>query len=122
VSEGFVALSILLLTLVFLPAVCLCVTRQAAEGLIGRNAAAGIRTRYTQASDEAWVSGHKAALPALRTMRLVAVVGIIAALGGQVLIGGQAGPLIASAALMAQTVVLFRATAAANDAARTTLQ
>jgi hypothetical protein len=122
VSEGFVALSILLLTLVFLPAVCLFVTRQAAEGLIGRNAAAGIRTRYTQASDGAWVSGHKAALPALRTMRLVAVVGIIAALGGQVLIGGQAGPLIASAALMAQTVVLFRATAAANDAARTTLQ
>lgn len=120
--EEYVALSILLLTVVFLPAVCLFVTRQAASGLICRNAAAGIRTRYTQASDEAWISGHRAALPPFRMMRLVAVVRIIAALGGQVLIGGQAGPLIAFTALIAQTVVLFRSTAAANHAVRTTLQ
>jgi hypothetical protein len=122
VSEEYVALSILLLTVVFLPVVCLFVTRQAASGLIGRNAAAGIRTRYTQASDEAWISGHRAALPPLRMMRVVAVVGIIVALGGQVLIGGQAGPLIAFTALIAQTVVLFRSTAAANHAARMTMQ
>lgn len=117
--EEYVALTILLLTLVFLPAVCLSVTRQAAEGLIDRNAAAGIRTRYTQVSDEAWRFGHRAALPALRKMMPVAGIGIIAALSAQVLIGGQAGPLIAFAALIAQTVVLFRATAAANGAART---
>lgn len=51
--DEYIALTILLLTLVFLPAVCLFVTRQTAEGLITRNAAAGIRTRHTQASDEA---------------------------------------------------------------------
>lgn len=116
--EEYVALTILLLILVFLPAVCLFVTRQAAEGLVTRNAAAGIRTRHTQASDEAWISGHRAALPVLRKMMPVAGVGIIAALSAQVLIGGQAGPLIALAALIAQTVVLFQSTAAANGAAR----
>ncbi len=118
-SEEYVALTILLLMLVFLPAVCLFVTRQAAEGLIGRNAAAGIRTRHTQASDEAWAAGHRAALPALRKMMPVAGIGMIAALTAQVLLGGQAGPLIAFAALIAQTVVLFRSTAVANAAART---
>jgi hypothetical protein len=112
----------LLLAVVFLPAVCLLVTRQAAGGLISRNAAVGIRTRHTQASDEAWISAHSAALPPLRMMRLVAGLGMMMAVGGQVLIGGQAGPLIAFAALIAQIVVLFRATVAANHAARMTMQ
>lgn len=119
-SEESVALAILLLTLVLLPTVCLFVTRQAAEGRISRNAAAGIRTRHTQASDEAWVAGHRAALPVLRKMRLVAVVGSITAVSTQALAGGQAGSLVAFAALVAQIMVLFRSTAAANRAARTT--
>lgn len=51
-------------------------------------------------------------------MMPITEIGIIAALSAQVLIGGQAGPLVAFAALVAQTVVLFRSTAAANRAAR----
>jgi hypothetical protein len=120
--EEYAALTVLLIVLVFLPAVCLFVTRQAAEGLITRNAAAGIRTRHTQVSDDAWISGHRAALPAVRTMMPLAGEGVIAALSAHVLIGGQAGPVVAFAALVAETVVLFRSTAAANSAARRTTE
>lgn len=120
--EECVALTLLLLILVFLPAVCLFITRQAADGLITRNAAAGICTEHTQASDEAWISGHRAALPALRKMMPVAGIGIIGAVSAHVLIGGQAGPLAAFVALIAQTVVLFHSTAAANRAARTAIE
>ncbi|MUK01470.1 hypothetical protein GM708_05740 [Vibrio cholerae] len=117
-SEGTVGLTLLLLTLVLLPAVCVFVTRQAAEGSIGRNAAAGIRTRHTQASDGAWIAGHAAALPVVRRMRLVAVAGILAAVGAHLTIGGQAGPVTAFGALVVQTVVLLRSAAVANRAAR----
>ncbi len=37
------------------------VTRRAADGRLVRNGAAGIRTRATMASDEAWRAGHAAA-------------------------------------------------------------
>lgn len=36
--------------------------RRAADGDLGRNGYAGIRTKSTLASDEAWLAGHKAAL------------------------------------------------------------
>lgn len=37
-------------------------TRRAATGQLGRNDLAGIRTRVTMSSDEAWRTGHRAAL------------------------------------------------------------
>ncbi|MHA7181327.1 hypothetical protein ACX80J_14575 [Arthrobacter sp. MDB2-24] len=104
-SEGTIGLAFLLFTLIFLPAACVFVTRQAAEGSINRNAAAGIRTRYTQASDEAWTAGRAAALPVAVSVHF--------------LVGGQAGPVTALVALIAQTVILFQAAAAANGATRT---
>lgn len=33
------------------------------SGSLGRNAAVGLRTRATMASDEAWLKGHAAAVP-----------------------------------------------------------
>ncbi len=38
-------------------------TWRAANGQLGRNDLAGIRTRVTMSSDEAWRTGHRAALP-----------------------------------------------------------
>ncbi|MCC9175609.1 SdpI family protein [Arthrobacter sp. zg-Y179] len=108
----------LLLILILLPGVCVAVTRQAAEGLIGANAAAGIRTRYTKMSDAAWAAGHRAALPVVKKMWPVAVFGLLAALAVQLLAGGATGNGVASLALVIQTVVLIRAAAAANRAAR----
>lgn len=36
------------------------VAERAADGRLGRNAIAGIRTRTTRASDEAWLAAHRA--------------------------------------------------------------
>lgn len=119
-SEGTIGLAFLLFTLVLLPAVCVFVTRQAADGSINRNAAAGIRTRYTQASEEAWTAGHAAALPVVKRMWIVGVAGILIAVSVHFLVGDQAGPVTALVALIAQTVILFGSAAAANRAARTT--
>jgi hypothetical protein len=118
-SEGTIGLAFLLFTLIFLPAACVFVTRQAAEGSINRNATAGIRTRYTQASDEAWTAGHAAALPVVKRMWIAGGAGILVAVSVHFLVGGQAGPVTALVALIAQTVILVQSAAAANGAART---
>lgn len=117
-DEDFVGLLFLLASLVGLPAVCVFVTRQAAEGLIGRNASGGIRTRYTKASDTAWIAGHAAALPVVKKMWLAAGAGVLLTISAQVLVGGEAGAVVGVAALLAQTGILLRAASAANSAAR----
>ncbi|WP_304661715.1 SdpI family protein [Arthrobacter sp. zg-Y238] len=101
-----------------MPGACVAVTRQAAEGLIGANGAVGIRTRYTKMSDAAWVAGHRAALPVVKKMWPVAGFGLSAAVAVQLLAGGPTGHGVALLALVFQTVVLIRAAAAANRAAR----
>ncbi|MCC9206372.1 SdpI family protein [Arthrobacter sp. zg-Y769] len=117
-SEELGGLIPLLLVLIFLPGVCVAVTRQAAEGLIGANASMGIRTRHTKASDEAWIAGHSAALPVVKKMWPVGGFGLVAAVAAQVLAGGPTGIGITFLALVFQMVILFRAAAAANRAAR----
>ena len=66
----------LLFALVVLPAMSIPVVRWAAEDALGRNGSAGIRTRHTKVSDEAWAAGHAAALPVVRKMVPVAAVGL----------------------------------------------
>lgn len=119
-SEELGGLISLSFALVLLPGICITVTRQAAEGLIRVNSSSGLRTRHTQASDEAWVAGHRAALPVVKMMWPVAGVGLVAAVILQLAVGGPSGTVVAFLALIAQVAVIFRSVAAANRAARST--
>ncbi len=47
--------------LLFLSAVCSFLAASMASGELPRNNAVGIKTKHTQASDEAWLAGHEAA-------------------------------------------------------------
>ncbi len=48
-------------------------TSAAANGRLGRNMWAGIRTPSTGASDAAWLAGHRAALPASRLVGMASL-------------------------------------------------
>ncbi|WP_053004822.1 SdpI family protein [Kocuria sp. SM24M-10] len=117
-TEEIAGLVPLLFALVLLPAMSIPVVRWAAEDALGRNGSAGIRTRHTKASDEAWAAGHAAALPVVRRMWPVAAVGLSIALVVQVLGGGYTGTAVAAVALVCEVVVLLRSAGAANRAAR----
>ncbi len=56
------------------------ITRAAARGYLGANGAIGIRTTATQRSEEAWVAGHRAALPLVRAAGLVVALAGLTAL------------------------------------------
>ncbi len=67
------------------------VTASAARGSLHRNAWAGIRTAATQASDEAWLAGHRAAMPAVQRIAAVStVLGVAMIVTG--LLSGQDDP------------------------------
>lgn len=117
-SDEIAGLIPLLFAVLVLPGMSVPLVSWAADGSIARNGAAGIRTRHTQASDEAWVAGHAAALPVVRKMWPVAAVGLVSAVVVQVLGGGYTGTAVAAAAFVTQIIVLLRAAGAANRAAR----
>lgn len=116
--EEIVGLIVISGALLLLSGVCVSMTRRAAQGSIGRNAAVGIRTRHTQASDEAWVAGHEAALSLLTTLWPISIIRIVAAVLVHVLAGSSAGILTAVAALLVHAAVLVRSAAAAKRSAR----
>lgn len=66
-SELMVGKLILAVTLLGAGAVQIWVARATASGRLGRNVAAGIRTRATMASDEAWLAAHRAARSPMET-------------------------------------------------------
>lgn len=117
-SDEITDLIPLLFALLLLPGVSVPLVSWAADGSVERNAAAGIRTRHTQASDEAWFAGHSAALPVVRKMWPVAAVGLVSAVAVQFLRGGYTGTAVAAGAFIWQIILLLRAARAANRAAR----
>ncbi|MFI2103588.1 SdpI family protein [Isoptericola sp. NPDC019693] len=58
------------------------ITRAAARGHLTANGAIGIRTPATQRSEEAWVVGHRAALPVVAWGGAVVVVASVVVLVG----------------------------------------
>lgn len=97
--------------------VCIAMTHSAASGTLSRNGSAGIRTRKTQASDAAWLAGHRAALPIVKWIGVVAVVSTLAALLVQWQLGGQSGVIVALGGMLVEVLVLLYASKAANVAA-----
>ena len=117
-SEDLLALIPLLFGLVVIPAVCVPMTRAAAGGALDRNGLVGIRTRHTQASDAAWVTGHAAALPRVGRTVPVAALTVVAAVVGAVLGGSGWGVVVGLTGLLTEAAVLVSATGRANTAAR----
>jgi hypothetical protein len=118
VSDDGLALIPLLFGIGLLPVVCVPLTRMAASGGVGRNSAAGIRTRHTQASEAAWAAGHAAALPRVRKTVPVAAGTVIVAVVATWWGGIGWGVAVGMAGFLAEVAVLISATGAANAAAR----
>lgn len=56
--------------LLILSAVCSFLATSMASGKLPRNNAVGIKTKHTQASDEAWLAGHEAAAATVKSAGL----------------------------------------------------
>ena len=117
-SDDTLAVIPLLFGVVLIPTVGVLVTWMAAEGNVVRNGTAGIRTRYTKASDAAWADGHAAALPRVRATVPIAVVTVVAAAVAALLGGGGWGVGVGMAGFLVEVAVLISATGPANAAAR----
>ncbi|HWC23699.1 MAG TPA: SdpI family protein [Flexivirga sp.] len=74
-------------------------TRAAARGTLPRGMRMGIRTAITQASDEAWVAAHGAAMPCARLLSIVATIFGVALI--------VAGAMASAADTSPAVVVLF---------------
>ncbi|SIH24835.1 Predicted integral membrane protein [Mycobacteroides abscessus subsp. abscessus] len=80
-SDSFLIGTQLLVTAV-LPVIVVSVTWRAATGRLPRSQTVGIRTPATLASEKAWRAGHRAALPVMSLLVLIAVAADVAARGG----------------------------------------
>lgn len=88
----------------------------AADGTLGPNPMAGLRTRSLLRSEAAWQAGHRAAV---RPMAVAAVVAIVAAIGSVFATGDLAAYLVTlGIAVVAIVTGLIAATVVAGRAAR----
>ena len=116
-SEEAVGLVPLLFSVVMLAALCIGVTRAAADGRLPHNGGVGIRTRRTTRSPEAWCAGHAAALPVLGWLWWVAGVTVVGAVVMQWHLGGVWGIVAGLAGMSMEVAVLSYATRLAGRAA-----
>ncbi|MCS3493697.1 hypothetical protein M2368_002721 [Arthrobacter sp. JUb119] len=85
---------------------------------LARNAAIGIKTRHTLASDEAWLTGHQQAAPLIAVASMAGWAALACA--GVLCVLGQFGFAFAAtgAGYLAAIALLVISTAKANKAAR----
>ena len=101
------------------------ITRRAPDGRTGPNRVAGIRTRATRASPEAWAAAHREGLPGtIRGARILMASGVISPIVGIAIAPDDAeaatgawGIAILVGALLG-SVILIRAARLANRVAR----
>lgn len=108
------------LGLVIVSAVCLSIPKDAASGVISRNAAIGIRTRETKKTEEGWRAGHVAATPILTTTGKAGLI-IAAVLIVSSLFGERLSTLTIAVGVLGYVVVIggvLRAKVVANSAAK----
>ena len=117
-ESALAGLVTLLFSVVLIAGVSVSVTRGAATGQLPRGGGAGIRTRRTQASDDAWRAAHTAALPLVNRLGWVATGAVAAALIAQTLFGGMLGMAAAGAGMAIEVGVLVVAARRADRAAR----
>ena len=116
--ENLVGVGSLIFTLVLLPALIIPVTRLAAQGKLPRNGGVGIRTRYTKASDAAWVAGHAAARSRVAALVPVAALTVVVTVGAAVVGGGGWAVAAGLAGVLAETAVVLSVMGRVNAAAR----
>ena len=79
------------------------VTRRAASGRLRRSPWVGLRTARTLASDDAWVDGHRAALPwTRRTAWATVVLGVVTVV---LAVSGAVAPAVATGLLAMAAVI-----------------
>lgn len=117
-ESDLASLVMLLFTVVLVAVVCVLVTRKAADGGLDRNGGVGIRTRHTQASDEAWRVGHAAAVPGVNRVGWAAVATVVLAVAAQVSFGGSWGTFVGLGGMLVEVIVLLFAAGSANKAAQ----
>jgi hypothetical protein len=117
VEESPTALALLLAVLLVIAAVVLwVVAARAANGSLGPNRWAGLRTRATMVSPEAWIAANRAAHVGMRTAAVI--LGITGVAVGALAWTTDLLPLILLVGITLTFGALVRATIAGNRAAK----
>lgn len=98
------------------------VAERTADGSLGRNGYAGIRTKATRASDEAWLAAHQASLPWSRASAAAAALTGVLVIPARSSAGATLAVMFGGTAIVLATTLIGArvGVAAARDVTATT--